>query len=410
MRRHSGNAEALDWLQGIYIEPYMPIVYAFITFQTAIDSARLKQAVSRTAAIVPQILSGYDDRNNRWFSAGHDSNSLVQSLPPGKEDSSWRQWDLRAGPQLKVIVSPRQEGGRLCIGMSHILADGAGFLQYLALLCRFYNYPEQEFQPLLNERSIYPLLCRHVLQNMGRMVKRPPRQNGEPWLPPGVGSPSLHTLKVTLSAPQLAAVRNTAKSLGVTLNDLFMAAYVHALRKEISSSEIVIPCPANLRRFDQERFLHKLTVANMTGKYLCRVPLVQGQTLAGMALLIHALMEQLKSDSACFASIPLLQVLYALLPKRLVLPMIKRVYTAQATSYSNLGELDEQAIYFQGATITECYLGGTYRPAPSFQVSVSIFKNVCTLSANMLGADNQKEAGLQVLERMKSALTEEANG
>lgn len=405
-----GNAEALDWLQGIYREPYIPIVYAFITFQTAIDSDRLKQAVSRTAAIVPQILCGYDDRNNRWLPSGHDCDSLVQSLLPGEEHSSGRLWDLRAGPQLKLFVSPRLEGGRLCIGMSHILADGAGFLQYLALLCRFYNHPEQEEQPLLNERSIYPLLCRHVLRNMGRMAKRPPRQNGEPWLPPGVGSPSLHTLKVTLSAPQLVAARKTAKVLGVTLNDLFMAAYVHALGKVISSSEIVIPCPANLRRFDRGRRHPKLTVANMTGKYLCRVPLVQGQTLADTALLIHALMKQLKADSACFASIPLLQVLYALLPKRLVRPMIKRVYTVEATSYSNLGEVDEQAICFQGATITECYLGGTYRPAPSFQVSISFFKNICTLSANMLGADNQKEAGLQVLERMKSALTEEANG
>lgn len=410
MRKHSGNAEALDWLQGISIEPYMPIMYAFITFQTTIDSGRLKQAVSRTAGLVPQILCGYDDRNNRWLPAGHDSDSLVQLLTVGEEGSSRMLWNLRAGPQLKLFVIPRQEGGRLTIGMSHILADGAGFLQYLALLCSCYNHPEQEVQPQLNERSIYPLLCRHVLRNMGRIAKRPPKQDLEPWLPPALGRPSLHSLKVTLSAPQLAAARKTAKALEVTLNDFFMAAYVNALRQEISGGEVVIPCPANLRRFDQARFLHKLTIANMTGKYQCRVPLVQGQTMAGTAMLIHTLMDQLKAESACFASIPLLQVLYALLPKRSIRRIMERKYNVEATSYSNLGEVDEQAIFFQGTAITACYLGGTYRPAPSFQVSISIFKNICTLSANMLGCDNQKEAGLQVLERMKSALTEEANG
>lgn len=410
MSRHMGNAEALDWLQGIYIEPYMPIVYAFITFQTTIDSGRLKQAVSRTAVLVPQILSGYDDRNNRWLPAGHDSDSLVQWLPVGEEGSSRMVWNLRAGPQLKVIVSPRQEGGRLSIGMSHILADGAGLLQYLALLCNCYNHPEQEVQPQLNERSICSLVCRHVLRNSGRITRRPPKQDGKPWLPPAAGSPSLHSLKVALSAPQLTAVRKTAKTMGVTLNDFFMAAYVHALKHKLTRSELVIPCPANLRRFDRARLHPKLTIANMTGKYLCRVPFEQGQTMADTAMLIHTLMDQLKADSACFAGIPLLQALYALLPKRLVRRIIQRLYSIEATSYSNIGEVDEQAICFQGTTITECYLGGAYRPAPSFQVTISIFKNICILSANMLGADNQKEAGLQVLERMKSALTDEVNG
>lgn len=110
---------------------------------TTIDIMRLKQAISRTALVVPQILCGYNGTKNAWFPAEYDSNSVVKIIP-AKNCYEELIWDLYTGPQLKITVCHQGTGDRLQIAMSHILADGAGFQQYLVLLCKCYNIQDSQ--------------------------------------------------------------------------------------------------------------------------------------------------------------------------------------------------------------------------------------------------------------------------
>lgn len=62
-------------------------------------------------------------------------------------------WDLSTDTQLKIFISHGDDLDNMVLGMSHILADGRGFLQYLYLLSAFYN-EEKIDRRLRNHRDI----------------------------------------------------------------------------------------------------------------------------------------------------------------------------------------------------------------------------------------------------------------
>lgn len=396
---HKGTA--LDLIQTAHMESHIPIVYCHMVLDTAIDVSRLKQAVGYTAEIVPQILCRYNKIKNAWVPAKYDSNSVVKIVSEKKRYEGL-VWDLCTGPQLKINIYHQDAGDSLQIGMSHILSDGAGFKQYLALLCKFYNKQDSQAASEVNSRSVIPLLFHTAVQRLPHISKRIDKGNIPAVLPAEQDNGFLQSLKVTLSEEQFKMIQTKVKNLQVTMNDVFMASYTYALKPFIIQDEIILSCPADLRKFRTPD--GKLAIANMTGKYLCRISLAKDDGLREIALAVHQEMERQKSHYDCFHFILLLQILHAILPANLLRLITNPFYSAPPTSYTNVGTIDEKKIFFQGMSIKECYLCGTYRQAPSFQVSISTYKNVCTLAANMCGTKKQKITGLQLLNRMKSAL------
>ncbi len=404
MKKKIYKGTALDLIQSAYMDSHVPIVYCYMLLDTVIDINRLKQAVRGTTEIVPQILCRYDDIKNTWVPIKYDSNSIVRIVAEMQcyEDLIW---DLRTGPQLRINIYRQDSGDSLQIGMSHILTDGAGFQQYLSLLCKFYNEQTSHALNELNSRSLNPLLFQTALKRIACSRSHDEKGNTAVILPLDQAPAILHSLKVTLSEEQLNSLREKAKSLQVTLNDLFIAAYAYALKSFSLQSDIVLPCPADLRKFQTQK--GKLTIANMTGKYLCHISPSKADSLKEIALTIHQEMERMKSHYACFHFIPLLYLLYKVLPVNLLRIITRAFYAIEQISYTNMGTLEEQQILLQDISLKECYLCGTYRKAPSFQVSISTYKNICTMAINLCGTKNQRIIGMQLLNEIKSALLDE---
>ena len=395
------RATSLDLIQTTYMEKHVPIVYCYMTFNAKIDIARLKKAVQYTAKIVPQILCRYNDRKNRWYPTAHDADSVVKVFTENNHLDNFI-WDLQSDTQLKINIYRQREGDNMQICMSHILADGSGLKQYLALLCESYNNQYSDISQNGNYRSIDSLLYRIPAKRIRCGHRRLQKGNASPFLPGGSAVPTPRSLKIALVPFQMESIRERVKALDITLNDLFMTAYVFAIKKFITQDEIVIPCPVDLRKFN--RRTDQLTIANMTGKYLCHVQLAQEKGFAETALAIHKEMEGLKSKYDCLKMILPLQMIYAIFPPGIVRRISKQWYSIEPISYTNIGVIDQHKVFFDDAPITDCYLCGTYRQAPSFQVSISTFKNTCTLSSNMLCSENQSNIGMQVLETMSDLL------
>lgn len=404
MKKKLYKGTALDLIQAAYMERHVPLIYCYMLLDTAIDINRLKQAVRNTAKIVPQILCRYDDRKNTWLPANFDSNSIVQvvSEQPCYEDLIW---DLRIGPQLRIHIYRQKSGDLLQIGMSHILTDGAGFQQYLSLLCKFYNEQTSQAINQVNSRSLNPLLFQTALKRLMHSISHIEKGNMAAVLPLDQAPSTLHSLKVTLSEEQLNSLREKAKSLQVTMNDLFMASYAYALKSFSLQRDIILPCPADLRKYHTQK--GKLTIANMTGKYLCYISTSKADSLKEFTIAIHQEMERMKAHYTCFHFLALLHLLYMVLPVKLLRNITRAFYSIEQISYTNMGTLEEQQILLQDIAIKECYLCGTYRKAPSFQVSISTYKNVCTMSVNLWGRKNQRITGMRLLNEMKSVLLDE---
>lgn len=398
MKKKIHKGTALDLLQTSYMESHVPILYCYMVLDSAIDVSRLKQAVRRTTEIVPQLLCRYDEVKNAWVPAKYDSGSIVKII---SEKNCYEDlvWDLRTGSQLKINIYHQDAGDSLQIGMSHILTDGAGFQQYLALLCKFYNEQDSQAVREVNSRSILPLLFHTATQRLPHINKHIAKGNIPAVLPTKQGQTLLYSLKTTLSEEQLKTVQERAKSMQVTLNDVFMASYAYVLKSLTIQDEMILPCPADLRKFSTQN--GKLTIANMTGKYLCRISLSKDDGLKEIILAVHQEMERQKSHYDCFHFIVLLQILHVILPANLLRLMTKPLYSVEPTSYTNMGAIDEKKIFFQEMSIKECYLCGTYRQAPAFQVSISTYKNVCTMAVNMCGTKKQRATAMHLLNEIK---------
>ena len=111
----------------------------------------------------------------------------------------------------------------------------------------------------------------------------------------------------------------------------------------------------------------------------------------------------------CFRGIKILQMLYRKIPARNLVWLIRGNYHLNPISYTNMGRIDSNRLYFSDCNIESCYTTGTYRKASDFQLSVSTFKNVCTLNCTLSGGIQRKTEGETLLEEIRKELIDWLN-
>ena len=130
-RRYQSAATCLDFFEAVHRRRVDPLMYCHLTLEAPLECARLKHAVAQTRSVVPEVFCVYDFQKNAFVDEGFTAEAMVFSgAPPVR-------WRLDRRPQLQIYMNGRS----LSIGMSHLLADGRGFLQYLYLLAFFYRMP-----------------------------------------------------------------------------------------------------------------------------------------------------------------------------------------------------------------------------------------------------------------------------
>lgn len=387
------KSQCLDFVETAHRGSIYPLVTCRAAYSGQVDIARLTEAVRLSALAVPEMLYSYDYGRGRFVDAGLAAGEAVRA-GAGQFDEGWK-WDFSRTTQLKILIHE----GRLVFGVSHILCDGDGFLQYLYLLAALYNGARPD-KGMRNERDIAPLLAG---VQVGRPTER--EERGRQFLLLSLGADSdrttYHCLTAQIDAADLTAIRAKAQSLQASLNDAFLAAYARVLAKRLKTDKLLLPCPANLRRFGPEK---ALTVANMTGMFRIAVEVGAHHRFEDTLAQVHEEMQLQKARRRCFKSMRLLRRMYNKLPSRWVNGIVKRSYDILPLSYTNLGVIDSQRLSFDGAAITDCFLTGAYRYPPDFQLAVSTFQNVCTLNCTLLGGEERRAQAQQILDEVAGDL------
>jgi NRPS condensation-like uncharacterized protein/uncharacterized membrane protein YdjX (TVP38/TMEM64 family) len=391
------KAQCLDFIETVHIEKLYPLIFCRLHFERQIDIDRLKYAVRQTLLTVPQILYSYDLKTGKWIDKGHTVDKVF-ACSDTDMGNDW-YWDLQTEPQLKIHVCRNQTNDVLTIGISHILCDGAGFLQYLYLLSHCYNHKEPAV--LQNQRDIKPILD---TIDIGMASKHSPSPRPAVALPFDQSSAMSYCLTRTIEEPDFIEARRRAKASNCTINDLFLTAYARVVTSILKTDSIVLPCPADLRRFGD--LADSLTIANMTGMYKPWITVKPDECFEATLRRVHSEMARLKSSYSCFMGVPLLRFFYNKLPLFLSNAVVKKHYTISPISYSNLGVIEDEQLTFTGNRINHCFLTGAYRYSPDFQLFVSTYRNTCTLNCTLIGSDRRKEMGLDILEQVKCEIAE----
>lgn len=314
-------------------------------------------------------------------------------------------WDLSSQPQLKIIVL-RGEESKIIFCMSHILSDGAGFLQYLYLVTALYN--GNCLEELKNNRDISGLLQGIHVQSRTEQTKYAKLKTIEPLCPHRVGK-KYYLVKSTISSEDFKRMHRKAKQYHVTLNDVFMTAYARVIGKIQHRNQVVIPCPADLRRF-QKMDDKDLTVANMTGVYRdITINCAPQYDFTTILLQLYIEMELQKSRFRCFKGIQILNSCYCIIPNFILEKIIRAMYRLPSVSYTNIGVIEHEKLFFQECNIKECMITGSYRQSPDFQLTVSSFNNICTLNCTLIGDEETKIVAEKILSLVTAELLEWAD-
>lgn len=392
----STDCECLDFVEATHKHKVYPLLYCHMEVTGHLDIQRLKKAVQLTSHYVPEIFYIYNFKQGRFLDMGM---TAEDTLMFGKDISLW---DLSKKPQLQINICRQEKQDMVTVGMSHILTDGEGFLQYLYLLSQLYNEPSLNLE-LKNHRELAPLLENIHIQKQSEQTKR---GKGKRVLPLRNYSKDTHCfcLRSRISEEDFLLLHEKAQKSHATLNDVFMTAYARVIARMKSMDTVIIPCPADLRKFS---YTDKLTIANMTGIYRRITIEIDPQSSFDEILSqVHIEMKLQKSRYRCFAGIPLLNWAFHKVPRPLLGQIIKANYRILPVSYTNIGQIDHKSLSFKDCHITDCCITGTYRHAPDFQLSISTFRNVCTLNCTLAGQPGDDTTGQYILEQVKSELLE----
>ena len=336
-RRHSKRencaetiCECMDVVETANRNKIYPIIYCHIDVMGHLDINRMKTAIQKASHYVPEILYTYDFMHGKFMDTGLTANDTILF------EKSLFLWDLSTKPQLQINIDRQEDKDIVTIGISHILTDGKGFLQFLYLLSFLYNEPYAVL-PYSNHREITPFLENIHVQKETEQTRYGKRNKILPLRGFNKGT-DCFCLVSKITKDDFLLLHEKAKQNHATLNDVFMTAYARVIARLENVNKVILPCPADLRKFDHE--IDRLTIANLTGMYRRLVIEIKPDNSFDEILAqVHIEMELQKSRYRCCAGIKQLNRLFHRIPHTLLQQIIRFSYNISPVSYTKSDRL-----------------------------------------------------------------------
>ena len=400
MKKNNPRTETCDLMQYFYTTVHDPVIRALLRFSGRLDPDMLKRAVDLSAGAVPQIRCCFSQEKHAWEDRGFAAEQIVHIVDAGEgEDPSDRLMLSTIAffeePHLKITLVRGRESDSLCVVISHLVADGVGLKQYLALLAELYGACEagrEPAPPKPGDRSVRQLSKalrfgqkRQIFSSRMDYEKQDPSM----YLPFEKGEGEPFCVLRRIEPERFSELHAYAKSRGATLNDLLLAAYFRAHHTLTGCPKLVLPCPVDARKYLPKP--SNCGVCNLTSSYMVRLLVGENDPFDET---LRAVSEQMTAQKNSLASLKgplLLDFLFRMLPYSATRNMFFKTFYIPFISFTNIGVLKPELLRFGRTETVDAYLTTAVKKAPLFQVSVSSFAGRCTLSSNMEGSRQNRQ-------------------
>ena len=399
------KAEPFDLMQLLYDETGFNDhqLHCEIRLASSPEEARLRRAILLSLSSIPILATRYCD--------GAGSGSW-EALPDPELERAFLATDDAAvfeaertyrireelGPQLRICLL---RGGRaaLAITMNHMIADGAGFKDYLYFLFETYSRLRTDpgyLPPLIDGDRGFGRVTRafgawakaRALLAQGGAGSRTGRL-AFPFAEGGEDRPFIETL--VIDRDKVAALKAYCRSRGATLNDAALAAYYRVLARSIGSSALAsleVPVMIDMRRhLPSQGFaaLHNLASTTIT-----RLRMREGEEFEETLAKAKALMDGLKKGRLGLGGYVKMSLLFSLLGEGSARKLLRLGLRHPLICMTNVGELDADRLALDGSRPESAYLCGSIKYKPHFQMAVSGFDGTLTLSSNLYGNEEDR--------------------
>lgn len=411
--KYKVRTEAFDLMQYFYSSAHDPLIRARIRFEGRIDPELLKRAVNLSVLAVPVVQCSFSSQTHGWEHRGYQADQIVkvvESAEPGREERLLLDAiDLNSESPLKIHLVRGEASDALCVILSHLVADGAGFKQYLYLLSSLYRRcrkaPGYIVPPEPMDRDVGQVFQGMSLAERIRVLRAPmenKKQKESMYLPLKEDQGEPVTVLSRLDGELFSSVKQFAKKAGVTVNDLLLVAYGRAHHTLTGCQSLTLPCPVDLRNYLPEGA--KCGICNLTSNYMCEFSVKEGDTFQETLGKVHGQMSAQKGSRDCLKGPMILDLLFRALPYSAAKKTFDKSFSIPVVSFTNLGVLDWRKLDFGNGKITDAYLVTAVKRPPSFQVSVSTYGGCCTLSSSLYAAEKNREIAESFLREMVSEL------
>ncbi len=390
-------------MQNFYGMVQEPRIRCYVRFHGHISETSLKKAVQLSVGAIPELNCRFDEKRHCWEKRSFTAEDMVHLIyVSGKDEISQFSYLLTAidhtcEPQIKILLLRDEKHDTLCIIINHMVSDGAGFKQYLYLLCDLYSKCERDVKfskspEPLGRRNLNQLLKNLSFEEkLAILLSKSNFGKPDPAITLPLTGDSSHPIlcRTWIEKEQFDIVRHLASNYHVSINDIILTAYIRVLHQITGCKKITVPCPVDLRKYKKQG--QQCGICNLTGNYWCDEEIERGETFAETLPKVSGQMSFQKQSNACLKGPMLFHMLFHILPFPAVQKSFLRISPVPVTSYTNLGILENDRLCFGGHVIEDAFISTAVKKVPYFQLSVSTYQGRCTLTSSLYGSEEDRE-------------------
>ena len=381
------SCEPLDLVEAAFIELGSVGIYATMFFDGRVDVDRLAGAVTRIASIVPETLCRFDVKHMRYLPV--TSPNVVSEIP--EPVGIGFKWDPETDTQVKIQVGHGPDADSMIVGMTHVVVDGIGLIQYISLLADVYN---GKLPDVHNVRSIDSILRGQKIGEPTEGEKATATLGDQSIVLPHEGM-ERSLRRVVIPADTMESIHDRARASGVTLNDVFIAACVRVVSRIRDLPVVMMPCPVNLRQFGD---VGPLSVANMSGMYKTSFPVDPGDSFSTTVDLVHREIAEMQARKRCLDGLARFSWICRWVPLRILKSIARGSFSIPAIIYSNCGAVD--TIRFGTTSAQTFFVNSQYRPNYQLALTITSYQGVTSFVHSLRGDEEAADAGEAVMNQI----------
>lgn len=402
------KAEMWDKMQYLFRNYYDRMVHAVLHFDNLIDPGILKNVIVIMAEKAPVLHSSFHENpvNPYWSVEKYtvdDILTVADSDDPYKDsyDFLCQSIPVTSNVQFKILLLNKDGRSTLAMIVNHMCFDGGDFKYFLKKLAKNYNAmlsgenPTDLKSGTRSAEQVYTKLNasdKKIAKGLYKNISDVKDKHVFPLTPASDDDRTMINIR-KIERPVFTEMKNTGKRLGVTVNDVMLAAYVRALYEIIGMRDdesLSIPYMVDLRRHI-EGGENAGGLANHTGFMLCTVH-EKGETINDTLINVMRSTKSSKRDKFMgLYSLPLLKLAYTILPFSISEFAIKIGYNNPLIGMSNIGLLSEELLTFGNAKPVDGFMTGAVKYKPFMQLAMTTLNDELTMTIAIKGNEADKE-------------------
>lgn len=381
------------------------MLHAVIELDSTLDYSRFHQAFIRAMELNTVLSSELCSDGKKYFYAESNDFSAATALYENGEsieEYSTRMFLKGEKTQVKAGVFRADGRDTVVVIMNRIVADTIWLNRFVEELIKSYNELDYKVQSVPN-RNFKLFFKRFSLRDRYFIAKLKPYK-----LPKNIrfahypsskseGEKRSAIVKRVISDELMDNVRLYSKHIGVSLDDILIAAYVRSIKEHVESDRAInIDCAIDLRNYfsDQEPDLFTNYISHTN----CNIGYDIGDELVDTIFKVNLALQHTRNSFPGLDGLRKLFILSHISPERLTKLNATKRYTRSALLFINNGEI--KADKFGDVKINNAFTVNSIKNSRFAELNLSVYGRHAVISLPIYGNAEDIETAEKIVDNM----------